>query len=152
MGQGVDWEVGPDRRGGAGCFPVERHNVRGQVGTQRPVGVEGQSPGEGGVGPAEAGRCRVNGRGGTDKSESRHLPLMREENVERREARLSGQDWKGGRPEAVGNPSLDLTPMNIHLGEKPFGGDEEVGAIGQDWKQKRVSKAVAEVRGDTPTS
>ena len=42
--------------------------------------------------------------------------------------------------------------MNTHLGEKPFGGDEKVGAIGQDWKQKRIRKAMAEVRGDTPSS
>ena len=55
VGQGVDREVGPDRRGGAGCFPVERHNVQGQAGTQRPVGVQGPSPEEGGVGAAEAG-------------------------------------------------------------------------------------------------
>ena len=36
---------------------------------------------------------------------------------------------EGGSPEAVGNPPLDLPPMNIHFGEEPFGGDEEVGAI-----------------------
>ena len=47
----------------------------------------------------------------------------------RGETRLRGQDWKGGSPEAIGNRSLDLPPMNIHLGENPFGGDEEVGAI-----------------------
>ena len=86
MGQGVDREVGPDRRGGAGRFPVERHNVRGQSGTQRPIGVVGPGPEEGGVRPAEAGRCGINGGGGTDKAEGRHPPLMGEENVERRKA------------------------------------------------------------------
>ena len=86
MGPGVDWEVGPDGRGGAGRFPVERHNVRGQAGTQRPAGVEGPSLEEGGVRPAEAGRRRINGGGGTDKAEGRHPPLMGEEDVERREA------------------------------------------------------------------
>ena len=33
-----------------------------------------------------------------------------------------------------------------------MGGDEEVGTIGQDWEQKRISKVVAEVRGDTAPS
>ena len=55
---------------------------------------------------------------------------MREEDVERRETRLRGQDRKGGSPEATGNPPLDLPPMNIHLGEKSFGGDEEVSTVG----------------------
>ena len=111
-------------------MPVERHNVRGQAGTQRPVGVQGASPEEGGERPAEAGRCRVDGGGGTDEAEGCHASLVGEKDVERRETRLRGQDWKGGSPEAVGNLSLDLPPMNIHLGEKPFCGDEEVGAIG----------------------
>ena len=86
MGQEVDREVGPDRRGGAGRFPVERHDVPGQAGTQRPVGVEGPSPKEGGVRPAEEGGCRINGGRGTDKAEGWHPPLMGAEDVQRREA------------------------------------------------------------------
>ena len=68
--------------------------------------------------------------GGTHKAKGSHPPFMGEEDVERRETRPRGQNWKGGSPEAVGHPSLDLPPMNIHLGEKPFGGYEEVSAIG----------------------
>ena len=40
--------------------------------------------------------------------------------------------------------------MNIHSGEEPFGGDEEVGAIRKDRKQERISKAVAKVGGMPP--
>ena len=86
MGQGVNWEVRPDWRGGTGHFPVERHDVRGQAGTKRPIGVQGLSPEKGGEGPAEAGQCRINGGGGTDKAEGCHPPLMGEEDVEGREA------------------------------------------------------------------
>ena len=85
VGQGVDREVGPDRRGGARRSPVERHNIRGQAGTQRPVGVQGPGSEEGGVGPAEAGRCRIDGGRGTDEAKGRHASLMREEDVERGE-------------------------------------------------------------------
>ena len=85
MGQGVNREEGPDRGGGTGRFPVERHDVRGQAGTKRPVGVRGLSPEEGGEGPAEAGQCRIDGGGGTNMAESCHPPLMGEEDVERRE-------------------------------------------------------------------
>ena len=130
MGQGVNREVGPDRGAGVGRFPVERHDVLGQAGTKRPVEIRSPSPEEGGERLAKAGRGRIDGVGGTDKAKGCHPPLMGEEDVERRETRPRGQNWKGGSPEAVGNPSLDLPPMNIHRGEKPFGGGEEVGAIG----------------------
>ena len=152
MGQGVDREVGPDGRGGAGRFPVERHDIRGQAGTQRPVGVQGPGSEKGEGGPAEAGRCRVDGGRGTDEAEGHHASLMGEKDVERGETRLGGQDREGGSSEAVCNPPLDLSPVYIHLGEKAFGGDEEVGAIRQDREQERVGKAVAKVGGDAPTS
>ena len=75
MGQGVNQEVRPNSGGGTRRFPVKRHDVRGQAGAEGPVGVRGPSPEKGGEGPAEAGRGRVNGGGGTDKVESRHSPL-----------------------------------------------------------------------------
>ena len=86
MGQGVNREVRPDWGGGRGRFPVEWHDVRGQAGAKRPIGVRGQSLEEGGERPAEAGRRRVDRGGGTDKVEGHHPSLMEEENVERREA------------------------------------------------------------------
>ena len=85
MGQRVNQEVRPDWGRGTGRFPVERHDVRGQTGTKRPIGVRGPSPEKGGEGPAEAGRCGVNGGVGADKAEGRHSSLMGEEDVERRE-------------------------------------------------------------------
>ena len=86
MGQGVNREVRPDWGGGTGRFPVKRHNVRGQAGAERPIGVRGPSPQEGGIEPAEAGRCRVNAGRGTDKAQGRQPTLVGEEDVERREA------------------------------------------------------------------
>ena len=116
------------------------------------MGVQGPSSKEGGEVPAEAGRCRVNEGRGTDEAKGRHASLMAEKDVERRETRLGGQDWEGGSPEAVRNPPLDLSPVYIHLGEKASGGDGEVGSIGQDREQERVSKAMVKMRGDAPTS
>ena len=129
MGQGVDREVRPDSGGGTGCLPVKRHDVRGQPGAEGPVGVRGSRPEERGEGPTKAGRCRVNGGRGADKAESRHSSFVRKKDMEGLKARLCRENGEGGSPEAVGNPPLDLPPMNIHLGEEPFGGDEEVGAI-----------------------
>ena len=129
MCQGVNREVRPDSGGGTGCLPVKWHDVRGQPGAEGPVGVRGSCPEECGEGPAEAGRYRVNGGRGADEAESRHASFMRKKNMKGRKARLCRENREGGSPEAVGNPPLDLPPVNIHLGEEPVGGDEEVGAI-----------------------
>ena len=129
MDQGVNREVRPDSGGGTGCLPIKRHDVRGQPGAEGPVGVRGSRPVERGEGPTEAGRCRVNGGRGAAEAESRRSSFGRKKNMEGRKARLCPENGEGGSPEAVGNPPLDLPSMNIHLGEEPFGGDEEVGAI-----------------------
>ena len=129
MGQGVNREVRPDSGGGTGCLPVKRHDVRGQPGAEGSVGVRGSRPEERGEGPTEAGRCRVNGGRRADEAESCHSSFVRKKNMEGRKARLCRENEEGGSPEAVGNLPLDLPPMNVHLGEEPFGGDEEVGAI-----------------------
>ena len=110
-------------------LPLKRNDVSGQAGAEGPVGVRGSRPEKREEGPAEAGRCRVYGGRRTDDAESRHSSFMEEEDMEGRKAGLCREDGEGGRPEAVGNPPLDLPPMNIHLGEEPFGGDEEVGAV-----------------------
>ena len=129
LGQGVNGKVRPDSGDGTGRLPVKRHDVRGQAGAEGPVGVRGSRLEERGEGSAEAGQCRVNGGRGTEEAESRHSSFMGEEDVEGRKARLCRENGEGGSPEAVGNPPLDLPPMNIHLGDEPFGGDEEVGAV-----------------------
>ena len=129
MSQGVNRELGPDSGGGMGCLPVKQHDVRGQPGAVGPVGVRDSRPEEREEGPTEAGRCGVNGGRGADKAESRHSSFVRKKNMEGRKAPLCRENGEGGSPEAVGNPPLDLPPMNIPLGEEPFGGDEEVGAI-----------------------
>ena len=129
MGQGVNRKVRPNSGGGTECLSVKRHDVRGQPGAEGPVGVRGSRPEERGEGPTEAGRCRVNGGRGADEAESRHSTFVRKKDMEGRKARLCRENGEGGSPEAAGNPPLDLPPMNIHLGEEPFGGYEEVGAI-----------------------
>ena len=129
VGQGVNREVRPDSGDGTGRPPVKWRDVGGQAGAEGPIGVRGSRPEERGEGPAKAGRCRVNGGRGTDEAESSHSSFVGEENVEGRKARFCRENGEGGRPEAVGNPPLDLPPMNIHLGEEPFGGDEEVGTV-----------------------
>ena len=86
VGQGVDREVGPDRRRGARHFPIEWDDVRGKAGAKGPVGVLGPSSLEGGKGSAEVCRGRVDGGGGTDKAESSHPPFVGQEDVQRSEA------------------------------------------------------------------
>ena len=86
MGQEVNREVRPDSGDGTGRLPVKRHDVRGQAGAEGPVGVQGSRPEERGEGPAEAGRCSVNGGRGTDEAEGRHSSFMGEEDVEGRKA------------------------------------------------------------------
>ena len=71
-----------------GRLPLKRHDVRGQAGAKGPIGVRSSRLEERGKGPAEAGRCRFNGGRGTDEAESRHSPLMGEEDVKRWKARL----------------------------------------------------------------
>ena len=129
MGQGVNREVRPYSGGGTGCLPVKRHDVRGQPGTEGPVGVRGSRPEERGEGPTKAGRSGVNRGRGADEAEGRHSSFVRKKNMKGWKAGLCREDMEGGGPEAVGNPPLDLPPMDIHFGEEPFGGDEEVGAI-----------------------
>ena len=74
---------------------------------------------------------------------------MREENRERREARLRGKNWHRSGPEAVGDPPLYLAPMDLHLVKEALGGSEQVSTVGEDWEHQAIGKAVAEMRGDT---
>ena len=73
---------------------------------------------------------------------------MSEEDRERREARLCGENRHGSRPEAVGDPPLHLAPMDLHLVKEALGGGKQVSTIGEDWEHQAIGKAVAEMRGD----
>jgi len=64
VSHGIEREVGPGRRGGAWGFPIERHNVGVQSGTKGMMGIRSAKLEEGGKGPAQAGRCRMDLRGG----------------------------------------------------------------------------------------
>jgi len=44
-------------------------------------------------------------------------------------AGLCRQNWYRGRPEAVRHLALDLSLVDIHLGEHAFAGDHDVGPI-----------------------
>ena len=98
--------------------------------------------------PAQAGGCRVNLRGRANQPKSGHLSLVGKQDRQGRQACLGGQDRGGRGQETVGNPALDLSPLDLHLGEEAFGGNEKVRTIGEDRKEEGESKAVTEVGGD----
>jgi len=50
--------------------------------------------------------------------------------------------------ETVRNPGLDQSPVDLHLGEEAFGGDEKVRPIGEDRKEEGESEVGTEVGGD----
>ena len=73
---------------------------------------------------------------------------MQEENRERREARFCVQNRHGNRPEAVGDPSLNLAPMDLHLVKKAIGGGKQVSTIWENREHQAVGKAVAKMWED----
>ena len=60
--------------------------------------------------------------------------------------RRENQDVGGS--ETVGDPSLHLPPMDLHLVEEPFGGCEQVSTIRKDRKHSAIGESVASVGGD----
>jgi len=70
---------------------------------------------------------------------------------QRRQACLGGEDrvWRG--QETVRNPTLDLSPMDFHLGQKALGGDEKVRTIGEDGEEEGESEAMTKVGGSPRT-
>ena len=107
-------------------LPVEWHDIRVEASAQAPMRVRRPSFEQGGEGPAEAGRGRVDGRRRGDESKGGHSPFVREKDRERWEARFCSENRHGSGPETVGDPSLHLPPMNLHLVEEPLGGGEQV--------------------------
>jgi len=74
--------------------------------------------------------------------------FIREEEIERREAGLNGQDVSGGAHEAVGRPSRDLVPERGKLPDHVDRWNKGVCAIPEDGKEEGGGKSVAEVRGE----
>jgi len=68
-----------------------------------------------------------------------------------RQAWLGGEDRVGSGQETVRNPTLDLSPMDFHLGEEALGGEEKLRTIGEDRKEEGESEVVTEVGGDPRT-
>jgi len=68
-----------------------------------------------------------------------------------RQACLGGADREGRGHETVRNPTLDLSPMDFHVGQKALGGDKKVRTIGEDREEEGESEMVAVVGADPRT-
>jgi hypothetical protein len=73
----------------------------------------------------------------------------------------NGSDWgetafpaengERGRAEAVGDPSLNASPEDLHVSELPAGGDVEIGPVKKDGGDEGNSQPVAQVGGEAGT-
>ena len=77
----------------------------------------------------ESPGCRVDFRRGAHNPKVCQASFGREEELERWEAGLDGQDIRGGRHEAISCPPLDLVPEHGELPNHVDGGHEDVRAI-----------------------
>ena len=134
MRECIHWEVGTNWGGAERGLPVKWHDVGVKACAQGPMRVRRPSFQQSGEGPAEAGRGGVDRRRGGDEPKSGHSPLVREKDREWWEARFRSENRHGSGPETVGDPSLHLPPMDLHLVEETFGGCEQVSTILKDRK------------------
>ena len=74
---------------------------------------------------------------------------MREEYQKWSQARLCSEDRQWSRLETIGDPSLHLPPMELHLVEKAFDGDEQVGTIRENREHQTVGQSVTQVGRDS---
>jgi len=118
VSHGVHRELGPGWGRGARCFPIERHNVGVQSGTKGTMGIRRTKLEEVGERPAHAGGCRIDLRGGVHKPKGGHAPLVRKQDRQGRQAGLGGEDLDARGQEAVRNPALYLSRVDLHLGEE----------------------------------
>jgi len=91
---------------------------------------------------------RVDFRGRAHNSQVSQASLVREEELERREAGLDGQDVCGGRHETISWPSLDLVPEYGELSNHVDGGNEDVRAIAKDGEREGGGQSMAEEGGE----
>ena len=127
--QYVHWEMGAYWGVAERSFPVEWHHIRCQACAQGPMGLGCSGLKHCGKKPAEARRGRVGGGRGGEEPESGHTPFVREENREWRKARFCGENRHWSGLEAIGDPPLDLTPMDLHLVKKALGRGKQVSTI-----------------------
>ena len=73
---------------------------------------------------------------------------MLEEDAEGGKAGLSRKDRDRGGAEAVGDPPLDLAPVDVHFGEEALCGGEQVSTVGEDRKHQAVGQPMAEMWSD----
>ena len=92
--------------------------------------------------------CGVNPRRGAENPQVSQPAFIREEEIQRREAGLNGQDVSRGAHEAVGRPSLDLVPERGKLPDHVDCGNKGVRAIAEDGEEEGGGKSVAEERGE----
>jgi len=91
---------------------------------------------------------RVNLRGRAHSPEASETRFVREEEFQRRETGLNGQDIRGSTRETVSGPSLDIVPEGGELPYYVHRGFEGMRAIAEDGEKEGGSQAVAQERGE----
>ena len=129
MCQCVYREMGAHRGGGEGCFPIEWHNIGSETSTQSLMGVGYPGLEQSGNGSAKVGRGGVECRGRGKQPKASHSPFVREGNRDWWQTGFCSEDWHRSGLETVGDPSLHLPPMDLHINKKAFGCSEQVGPI-----------------------
>ena len=129
MCQCIHREVGADWAGGKRSLSAERHDVRSQASEQSPMGVGCPGPEKCREGPAKAGRGGVDRSQEGNKPKSSHPPVVLKEYRERCKARFCSKERHRSGPEKGADPSLHLSPMDLHLAVKAFGGCEQVSPV-----------------------
>ena len=135
MRHGIYREVFSDWGRGDRCSPVEGKVYRGEALGVVPRGVLGPVDRERGEGSREPGCRRVVGGGSACHTEGRQPSPVLAIRINRWEARLPSKDRRGGRVEAVGDPSARPVPERVHGPEGMGVGGEEVRPVSQDGEE-----------------
>ena len=145
--EGVKGEVSTILRGRPRLEPWKGEAAARVSRAENPVGrrvaVEGRSL----QGEREPCGRRVYLRGGAHDPEVRQASFVREEEVERREAGLDGQDVRRGGYEAVGDPSLDLVPEHCQFPKRVYCGHKDVRAVAENGEEEGGGQSMAEKGG-----
>ena len=150
--EGVEGEVSPVLRGRPCLEPREGEAASRVPRAQDPVVRRVAVKRRGLHGGREPRGCRVDFQGGRQDSKVFQATLVCEEEPERWEAGLDGQDICSGRHEAIGSPPLDLVPEHGELPNHVGGGHEDVRAVAEDGEEEGGGQSMAgEGREADPT-
>jgi len=142
--EGVKGEVGPVFQGRSCLEPREGEAASRVPHAQDPVVWRVAVKRRGLHGGRESCGRWVDLRGGAQDSKVCQATLVHDEEPERWEAGLYGQDVRGGRHEAIGCPSLDLVPEHGELPNHVDCGHEDVRAIAEDGEEEGGCQSMAE--------